>query len=229
MVTSFATSRPLRKDAARNRELLLAAARQVFAERGLDASLDDIAHHAGLGVGTAYRHFPNKLELARAIFAQAVDEIVDLAQRCAADDDAWQGIVAFLEGAAAAQTADRGLREVLSGVHDPEQIEQINDRLAQPLGELVERGKADGVLRPCVEATDIGVVVLMLCTVTDIAGDIAPELWRRYLGMLLAGLRRDGAVSDLSDLEHPAISSDELRTAMCAHKQSISRRGTLGR
>lgn len=223
------TSRPLRKDAARNRELLLAAAREVFAERGLDASLDDVAHRAGLGVGTAYRHFPNKFELARAIFAQAIDEIVDLANRCADADDAWLGIVAFLEGAAEAQTADRGLREVLSGVHDPEKIDQVNERLTRPLGELVERAKADGVLRPCVQATDIGVIVLMLCTVTDIAGDVAPQLWRRYLGMLLAGLRRDGADGDLGDFDQPPISSDELRTAMWAHKQSVNRRGALAR
>ena len=73
---AVAASRPLRKDAVRNRALLVAAAREVFAERGLDASLDDVAHRAGLGVGTAYRHFANKYELARAIFGEAIDEIV---------------------------------------------------------------------------------------------------------------------------------------------------------
>ena len=217
------TTRPLRKDAARNRELLIAAAREVFAERGLEASLDDVAHRAGVGVGTAYRHFANKYELARAIFAQALDDIVDLAQRCAAAEDAWEGIVAFLEGTAAAQAADRGLREVLSGVHDQQHVERINDRLEGPLHTLVERAKADGKLRSCVQATDVGVVVLMLCTVADVTGDISPNLWRRYLGMLLLGLREGG------DLDVPAISPEQLRTAMSVHKQRIGRTYDSGR
>src|SRR3954464_12088586 len=92
-----AASRPLRKDAARNRALLVQAGREVFAERGLEASLDDVARPAGLGVGTAYRHFANKFELARAIFTEAIEEIVDTARAAAAMDDAWAGIVAFLE------------------------------------------------------------------------------------------------------------------------------------
>src|SRR6478735_590634 len=218
-MTDIATSRPLRKDAARNRELLLVAAREVFAERGLDASLDDVARRAGLGVGTAYRHFANKYELARAIFAQAVDDIVALAERGARSDDPWAGIVGFVEGAAAAQTADRGLREVLSGVHDPDELDEINARLAGPLAEMVARAKADGVLRPCVEPTDIGMVVLMLCAVGDIAGDVAPRLWRRYLGLLLDGLRAG------PDLEVPAISFDDMRVAMQSYKHRLARGG----
>jgi AcrR family transcriptional regulator len=140
-------SRPLRKDAARNRALLVQAAREVFAERGLEASLDDIARHAGLGVGTAYRHFANKHELARAIFAEAIDDIVSLADLALTMDDPWAGIVGFLEGTAEAQTADRGLREVLMGVHDAEELEQVNDRLSAPLRDLVERAKRAGAIR----------------------------------------------------------------------------------
>src|SRR3954469_17380410 len=141
------TSRPLRKDAARNRALLLLAAREVFAERGLEASLDDVARHAGLGVGTAYRHFANKYELAQAIFTEAINDIIALADLALTMEDPWDGIVGFLEGAAEAQTADRGLREVLMGVHDPEQMEQINDRLSEPLRELVVRAKRMGSIR----------------------------------------------------------------------------------
>ena len=77
-----ASSRPLRKDAARNRALLVAAAREVFASRGLDATLDDVARHANVGVGTAYRHFANKYELAGAILDQVMDEVVADAQSC---------------------------------------------------------------------------------------------------------------------------------------------------
>lgn len=214
-----ATSRPQRKDALRNRELLVQAAREVFAERGLEASLDDVAHHAGLGVGTAYRHFANKYELAQAIFAQAIDEVVELSEQAAALEDPWAGIVRFMEGAAEAQSRDRGLREVLLGAHDDEQAAQLNDRLAKPLRDLVARAKKAGALRKDAEATDLGLVVMMLCMTADITGDIAPQLWRRYLPILLEGLR-PGA-----KLPVPPIAESELRAAMTSHKQRLVRFG----
>jgi AcrR family transcriptional regulator len=213
------TSRPLRKDAARNRELLIAAAREVFAERGLDASLDDVARRAGLGVGTAYRHFANKHELARAIFKEGIDEMVALAEGCSSGDcPAWDSLVRFLEGAAALQTADRGLREVIMGAHDAEQMERIHDRLTGPLNSLVSRAHEAGELRDGVGVTDVGVVLMMVCTVADVTGDVAPDLWRRYLPMLLDGLRA-GAVSPLPV---GPISEDDLRTAMSTHKQRLA-------
>ena len=210
-----AASRPMRKDAARNRELLLAAAREVFGERGLDASLDDVAARAGVGVGTAYRHFANKYELARAILGVRIDQMIELAEACAAEPDPWQGIVAFVDGAAEAQTADRGLREVLMGAHDPAQMEQIHDRLTDPLRDLVARAKAAGALRDDASATDIGVVMMMLCTVADSTADVAPDLWRRYQPMLLAGLRPGGA------LPQPPIAEADLREAMSTFKQRM--------
>lgn len=210
-----ATSRPMRKDAARNRELLLAAARDVFCERGLDASLDDIAARAGVGVGTAYRHFANKHELARAIIGGRIEEIVDLAESAAKEPEAWDGIVAFVEGAAVAQIADRGLREVLMGVTDPKQTEHVQERIASPLRGLVDRAKAAGELRDDAAATDLGVVMMMICTIADITADVAPDLWRRYLPMLLAGLR-PGA-----DLPVPPIDEASLNAAMGTYKQRL--------
>jgi AcrR family transcriptional regulator len=210
-------ARPLRKDAARNRALLIDAARTVFAERGLEASLDDIAHRAGLGVGTAYRHFANKYELAEAIFAEAIDRVIALAEHAAESPDAWDGIVAFLEGTAEMQTADRGLREVLMGVHDPERMEQVNDRLSPPMRRMIERGKHAGQIRPDVEVTDLGIVVLMLCTVADVTGDASPDLWRRYLPMLLDGLRTG------TDLPVPPVPEDVLRKAMDSHKRRLAK------
>ena len=217
MSESDAASRPLRKDAARNRALLVQAAREVFAERGLEASLDDVAHHAGLGVGTAYRHFANKFELARAIFTEAVDEIVDIARAAAAMDDPWAGIVTFLEAAAEAQTKDRGLREVVMGVHDSAEMERINDLISPLLNDLVDRAKAAGLVRPELDPTDVGVAVMMLCTVADVTGDVEPGLWRRYLPMLLDGLRTG------SPLPVAALSQEDFRTAMSTHKQRLLR------
>jgi len=215
--TDRPASRPLRKDAVRNRALLIDAAREVFADRGLEASLDDIAHRAGLGVGTAYRHFANKHELAEAIFAEAIDRVIELAEHGAEAPDPWTGIVTFLEGTAEMQTADRGLREVLMGVHDPERMERVNDRLSPPMRRMIERGKQAGQIRPDVEVTDLGIVVLMLCTVADVTGDAAPDLWRRYLPMLLDGLRTG------TDLPVPPVPEDVLRKAMDSHKRRLAK------
>jgi AcrR family transcriptional regulator len=216
-MTDVAASRPLRKDAARNRALLVQAAREVFAERGLEASLDDVARHAGLGVGTAYRHFANKHELAQAILTEAIDRIVALADAAVATEDPWLGIVTFLEGVAEAQTADRGLREVLMGMHDPAEVERISERMREPMQIIVERARAAGAVRPDIEPSDLGFVVMMLCTVADVTGDVAPDLWRRYLPLLLDGLTGKSA------LPVTALDDDEMREAMMSHKQQLAR------
>jgi AcrR family transcriptional regulator len=210
--------RPMRKDAARNRALLIAAAREVFAQRGLEASLDDIAHHAGLGVGTAYRHFANKRELASALIEQAVDQIVGFAEDALVLDDPWKGVVGFLEGALAVQAADRGLREVLMGLHDPDELERIHERLSALIRELLDRGKEQGVIRADAEPSDIGFVMTMICAVADVGGDVAPEVWRRYLAMCLEGLKADAA-----SLPMPALSESDFRKAMATHKECMAR------
>jgi AcrR family transcriptional regulator len=215
-------SRPLRKDAARNRALLVQAAREVFAERGLEASMDDVAHRAGLGVGTAYRHFANKYELAVAILAEAIEQVYQLVDDAVANPDPWAGLVSFVEGTAEMQSSDRGLREVLMGVHDAEQMEQVHDRISGPLTEVVARAKAAGAVRADVESTDIGIVVTMLCTVADVTSDASPDLWRRYVPMMLDGLR-GGAEPGV-----PAISEDLLRKSMSTHKQRLARLSQRG-
>jgi AcrR family transcriptional regulator len=212
-IEQVAASRPLRKDAARNRELLIEAAREVFARRGLEASLDDVAHHAGLGVGTAYRHFANKYELASALMQKTIDAFIDHVEAALLVDDPWEGLVSFLEAALVIQSADRGLREVLMGVHDPEKMEQVQDRLAGPIEELLGRAQRAGAVRPDAETTDIGVIITSLCAVADMAGDSSPQLWRRYLAICLDGLRPGG-----TPLPIPALSEPEFRCAMARRK-----------
>jgi AcrR family transcriptional regulator len=215
---SAAPARVLRKDAARNRELLLAAAREVFAERGLDASLDDVARRAGVGVGTAYRHFANKYELAGAIFQQEVAAIAALAQAGLAADDPWDGLVLFLEEMLEAQTVNRGLREVLMGVHDDDLEDEVHDLLSGPIVSLMVRAQESGAVRADADATDLGMMIIMLCTVADVAAEADPQLWRRYLPILLAGFRPDGPA-----LPVPALSEDVMRKAMSSHKQRMAR------
>ncbi|MEU2349659.1 TetR/AcrR family transcriptional regulator [Modestobacter sp. NPDC049651] len=182
-------ARPLRRDAARNRELLLAAARTVFAERGLEATLDDVAKAAGVGVGTAYRHFGNKFELATAVLEEAIDAMVVMAEKALADEDPWRGLVSCLESALGLQAFNRGLREVLTSVSDPESVLRIKEKLEEPLTLLVQRAQAAGALRADVTVGDFKVLTVMVCAVADLAGETAPEIWRRYLALLLPGLR----------------------------------------
>src|SRR5215468_12232436 len=91
--------RPLRRDAERNRQLILRAASEVFTSRGLQASLDDVAQHAGVGVGTVYRRFPDKEALVEALFEERLDTMAGLAEQGLADPDPWAGLVFFLEEA----------------------------------------------------------------------------------------------------------------------------------
>ena len=203
--------RPMRKDAARNRALLIAAGRDVFAKRGLDASLDDIARQAGVGVGTAYRHFDNKFALAEAIMHEAVDDVVSAADRALDNDDPWAGLVGFLEAVLEVQTADRGLREVLMGVHEAHEAKSsaVQERLLGRVERLLDRARQAGVVRPDAVASDLGAVIAMLCLVADLGGDLAPDLWRRYMPTLLSALRPDGP-----PLPGRPLTDDEMHQAM---------------
>src|SRR5205085_4050006 len=107
--------KPLRKDAARNRQRILDAAYELFAARGLSATLNDIAHYAGFGVGTVYRHFPDREQLIDGLFEQRIDEVAALLQEALEDPDPWRGLTTFLERNLALQSQDRGLRELILG------------------------------------------------------------------------------------------------------------------
>ena len=89
--------RPLRRDAERNRVRILKAAAEVFNERGLEVSLDEVARHAGVGVGTVYRRFPSKEELVEALFMERIDSIAALAEAAGEAADPWTGLVSFME------------------------------------------------------------------------------------------------------------------------------------
>src|SRR5437667_9910090 len=105
--------RPLRRDAERNRQRILEAARELFADRGLSVTLNDIAHHAGVGVGTVYRRFPDKALLVEHLFEQRLEEIVGLMETAAADPDPWRGMTGFLEHALELQSPDFALKDLV--------------------------------------------------------------------------------------------------------------------
>src|ERR1700733_7197528 len=109
--------KPLRKDAARNRELILQAARDLFQQRGLSASLNDIAHHAGVGVGTVYRHFPDKDQLAEGLFEQRIEDLVTRMEQALADPDPWRALASFIRDATEMQACDRAIKDLMTGGH----------------------------------------------------------------------------------------------------------------
>jgi AcrR family transcriptional regulator len=181
--------RPLRADAARNRERILVAASEVFASRGLDATLDDVAEHAGVGVGTVYRRFPNKEALVEALFEKEISRVIDLAVAAEEVDDPWEGLVWFLEHATKMQIDDLGLRDVLlHSDYGRERVALAKERIEPAVGVLVERARRDGSLRSDFVTADVPIVELMLGTVALYTGEIDPDLWRRYLGIMLDGM-----------------------------------------
>jgi AcrR family transcriptional regulator len=186
--------RTLRADAARNRQRVLAAAAQVFAERGLDASLDDVAHAAGVGVGTVYRRFPNKDALVDALFEDKIENMLVLAREAATFDDAWEGFVHFVGRALEWQMRNRGLRDVLLHSDRPcAGAARTREAVTPILTDIIERAQAAGKLRPDVVVNDVPMLVTMLGAVSDYVGVNDPELWQRYMVLILDGLIADRA------------------------------------
>jgi AcrR family transcriptional regulator len=197
-----AVDRPLRRDASLNRERIVAAARELFAERGLEVTMDEIARRAGVGVGTVYRRFPRREEIIQALFEQRMEDYLALTERSLADPDPWHGLVEFCEQGLAMQAADRGLKELLAGHgHGGESGARMRARLIPLVERLVARAQEAGVLRPDVGALDLPMVSLMVGQVIDFSHEVAPDLWRRYLALLLDGLRSEGSVLPLAPLE----------------------------
>ena len=188
-VTRPGPARRERKDAVRNRARLIAAARAVFAEHGFGATLDDIARAAGVGTGTAYRHFPNKHAVAAEVLADATRQIAADARAGLALDDPWAGLVAFCERTAARQAADRALYETLSGQGDPERQARIWPEIVTAVTALVDRARRAGVIRADAVPQDLAAVFAMLGPTYDVRRGDGDALWRRYLALLLDGLR----------------------------------------
>jgi AcrR family transcriptional regulator len=210
---SSEAQRPLRRDAERNRQRILQAAGEVFATRGLSATMDDIAHHAGVGVGTVYRRFPDKELLIDALFEERIGMLVGVAEEGLAEPDPWDGLVLFLERGVAEQACDRGLKELLLGtLHGRDRVERMRARLKPLVDELIARAKAAGALRADFEGTDMAVIHLMLGAAVDFTEDVKPETWRRYLQLVLDGLRMDQ--HGPTPPAQSALDEDELDHAM---------------
>lgn len=198
----------LRADAARNRGLLLRAAEEVFASRGLDATVADIAMRAGVGKGTFFRHFASKDELISALVRSHVEELDAIGQALVACTDPGMALVEFL-AAAAERQQERDLSFLLPASEADPEIAALRERLFATIGALVERAQRAGVVRPDVTGLD---VVLLMCAPNHVVGylqDAPRGLWRRYLAIIIDGLRPEGAHP--LDTPPPSRFSDDPR------------------
>lgn len=189
-----AGERGLRLDAARNQERIVAAAAAAFAELGGDVTLDEVARRAGVGVATVYRRFRNRDQLVRSVVAHVLAaEIEPVA--AVETDDPWRDLAATLEASVAAVAAHRdvvGLAHAAGGIDV-----DVVDRYLHRLDRLLSRARAAGLVRPELEPRDVAVaVVMVLATIRrDVGGvgavktDAASGDWRRYLALLLDGMR----------------------------------------
>lgn len=186
----MARPRPLRADAARNREKLLAAATRLFAERGLDVPMEHIARRAEVSIGTLYAHFPTRDDFFDAIFPERLAALETLGEQALADPDPWHGFVSYLEGVFAMHARDRGLNDVLTReLPNAKGVVEACLRGAGHAAELVARAKASGRLRDDFTMTDLTTLTRAMAQVIRDSVDTAPDEWRRFLGIYLAGLR----------------------------------------
>lgn len=170
-------ARPLRKDAERNRRCILDAARDLFAAKGLEPNLNDIAHHAGVGVGTVYRRFATKELLLEAIFDDALCQFTRLAEHALQQPDSWDGLSWYIENMCELSATDRGLREItFSKAYGGARVAAAKEQLIPMMTRLVERAQSDGYLRPGLSAADMPLFGLLAGTVTEFAGHVDPDL-----------------------------------------------------
>jgi AcrR family transcriptional regulator len=183
----------LRADAQRNLVRVLDAAREVFAEQGIDAPVTEIADRAGVGVGTIFRRFPTKDDLLVAVVEQRTQlliEAADLALESPAPGAALRG---FMESAPAMQFSDVCWCEAGADLFEREGIRELTDVLVGKIGELLTSAQTAGQIRSDVRALDIPVLLMAVAKSGLMLEDAVPGAWKRYLAIILDGLRPEAA------------------------------------
>ncbi len=182
---------PKRRDAVQNHEKLLAAARAVIAERGIDAPLEEIARRADVGIATLYRNFASRDELVQALFERSMDEVDALLSEIGGENTAWESIVAFMDRLGMWLLADPAMPTIVTriGIIDPDRRPAM--RFAGATTALVEQAQADGDLRADVTSIDIVLLATMLGSIGRYGTEYVTQ-WRRQLDIVLDGLRPEG-------------------------------------
>jgi AcrR family transcriptional regulator len=200
-----------RRDARRNRELLVATAREVLSEGGLEASLEEVARRAELSIGTLYNHFPSRTDLIDAALAERIRESVANVERALEQPDPWTGLVDHLTTIAEWSAEDRGFAEAC--VHTlpaDSEMERAKARGHALTERLVARAQEAGALRADIGLPDLGLLISAVVDATEGIRATAPDMWRRHLAVLFDGLRADAA----HPLPGPAPDPDEVAAAM---------------
>ncbi|NKY32291.1 TetR/AcrR family transcriptional regulator [Nocardia speluncae] len=176
-----------RADARLNHERVLAAAREVFTEHGIGATIPQVAARAGVGKATVYRSYPTKADLVRALAQQHIEWFHELAGAAvaAARDDAYRALEDLLEQVTTRLAQDRLMIEVLSG------LEGLDQRLGDRLEELLTLGRGQGSLRADATGMDVQILVSGVARALIDLDIRDPEVWRRYARLALAALRPD--------------------------------------
>ncbi|SEH02805.1 regulatory protein, tetR family [Nonomuraea solani] len=172
--------RPLRRDARRNRDALVTAAREVLAERGIDAPLEAVAKRAGVAIGTLYRHFPERGDLVDALLEEKVSAWTGLARRSLEAEDAWDGLVRFLEETCETQARDRAFTELVCLSHQDDRSE-----MSDLVERLMERARSAGALRADIGPIDLAYFMMANSRVAE----ADPGQWRRHFRLMLDALR----------------------------------------
>ena len=176
------TERPLRADAARNRERVLEAALDAFAEKGLSVPIDEIARRAGVGAGTVYRHFPAKEDLVLAVIADQMQRIIDGAYALLESGNPGEALFTFLRAAVEWSATNRGLVDSMAGA-DVEVKDE--GKFLELLGELLRAAHAAGTVRKDVGVADVKALMVGLQAMRSYNDDAAERLTE----VVLDGLR----------------------------------------
>jgi AcrR family transcriptional regulator len=186
---------PLRADAARNRELIIAAAAAVFAERGLEASTAEIAHRAGVGEATLFRRFPSKDDLIDAIVETRMAEALALAEAAAEAPDPGAALERLMEDLISTLSGDRGFFEAAGDrCFTDARLAELRAKSLDAMGRVLERAQEAGAVRTDLTPADLTFLIRAAAGSTDVPlPGLRGDLWKRYLRVILDGMRPEGA------------------------------------
>jgi AcrR family transcriptional regulator len=187
---------PLRADAARNREAIVNAAREVYAEHGLDAPLDDIAKRAGTGNATLYRRFPTRADLLAAVFADRMADHAAAVDAALAIDEPWDAFVSYVRAVCEMQARDLGIADLVTmDVSTAPEIERLRSQAFAGLVILVDRAHSAGVLRADFTTEDVVLLLMANAGLVERAHGISREASARLVHILLDGFRASAATA----------------------------------
>ncbi|GAA4672105.1 TetR/AcrR family transcriptional regulator [Frondihabitans cladoniiphilus] len=177
--------RALRRDASENRRRLIEAARLVFAEHGMEAGVEEVAHRAGVGVGTLYRRFPTKDALIAELVRTLLDEVLESARQ-ASTVPGGDGLEHFLFDVGAAHAANRGC---LARLWNDETTTTLRQEIRTRMATLLDDARRHGRIRDDATIADVDLTFWSLRGVLEASGHDLPDAWRRQVAISVAGLR----------------------------------------